>query len=112
MASLNTPVGEDEDSELIEFISGNDELSAEEIIILKSLKEVLEKQLLRLTDKEQKILRLRFGMDDGHPRTLEEIGTNFNVTRERIRQIESRALKKLRTPFRLRNLEEYLEDLR
>lgn len=51
-------------------------------------------------------------MDDGHPRTLEEIGTNFNVTRERIRQIESRALKKLRTPFRLRNLEEYLEDLR
>lgn len=112
VASLNTPVGEDENSELIEFISGNDELSAEEIIILKSLKEVLEKQLLRLTDKEQKILRLRFGMDDGHPRTLEEIGTNFNVTRERIRQIESRALKKLRTPFRLRNLEEYLEDLR
>ena len=110
--SLETPIGEEEDSHLGDFVPDESNMSPEDFTIHEMLKEEIGDVLLTLTEREEQVLRLRFGLDDGSPKTLEEVGQMFGVTRERIRQIESRALKKLRTPFRLRNLEEYLEDLR
>ena len=110
-SSLNTPIGEDEGSELIEFVPIEEEETVEDIVMMEELRESLEEVLLTLTEREQVVLRLRFGMDDGRARTLEEVGRVFNVTRERIRQIEAKALRKLRHPSRLRKLKDYLEGL-
>lgn len=110
-SSLNTPVGEEESTELMELVPIEDETSVEDIVMMGNLRESLDEVLLTLTDREQKVLRLRFGMDDGRARTLEEVGKEFNVTRERIRQIEAKALRKLRHPSRSRKLKDYLEGL-
>lgn len=107
-ASLNSPVGEEEESELGEFIPIDDELQTEDLAMEILLREQLEKVLSTLKEREQIILRLRFGLDDGRGRTLEEVGKMFNVTRERIRQIEAIALRKLRHPSRSRKLKDYL----
>lgn len=107
-ASLNAPIGEDEASELGEMLPQEDTLSIEEIVSEKFLREELERVLSTLTDREQTILRLRCGMDDGRERTLEEVGKIFNVTRERIRQIEAKALRKLRHPSRSRKLKDFI----
>lgn len=110
-SSLNTPVGEDEGTELMEFVPIEEEKSVEDIVMMGNLRESLKDVLSTLTNREQKVLRLRFGIDDGRARTLEEVGKEFNVTRERIRQIEAKALRKLRHPSRLRKLRSYLEGL-
>ena len=110
-SSLNTPVGEEENTELLEFVPIEDEMSVEDIVMMRNLRESINEVLQTLTDREQKVLRLRFGMDDGRTRTLEEVGREFNVTRERIRQIEAKALRKLRHPSRSRKLKAYLEGL-
>lgn len=107
-ASLNAPIGEEEASELGEILPQDDELSIEEIVSEKFLREELERVLNTLTDREQTILILRYGMDDGRERTLEEVGKYFNVTRERIRQIEAKALRKLRHPSRSRKLKDFI----
>ena len=107
-ASLNAPIGEDEASELGEILPQEDAMSIEEIVSEKFLREELERVLSTLTDREQAILRFRYGMDDGRERTLEEVGKIFNVTRERIRQIEAKALRKLRHPSRLRKLKDFI----
>ncbi len=108
--SLETPIGEEEDSHLGDFIQ-DDQVevpveAATESLLHDQLMEVLD----TLTDREQKVLRLRFGLDDGRPRTLEEVGKVFNVTRERIRQIEAKALRKLRHPSRSKKLKDYLDE--
>lgn len=110
-SSLNIPVGEEEGTELMEFVPIEDEKSVEDIVMMGNLRESLEDVLSTLKDREQKVLRLRFGIDDGRARTLEEVGKEFNVTRERIRQIEAKALRKLRHPSRSRKLRSYLEGL-
>lgn len=107
-ASLNAPIGEDQASELGEMLPQEDELSIEEIVSEKFLREELERVLSTLTNREQTILRLRYGMDDGRERTLEEVGKIYNVTRERIRQIEAKALRKLRHPSRSRRLKDFI----
>jgi len=107
-ASLNATVGEDEESELGEFILKEGEPSLEEMIEERFLHAELERVICTLSDREQKVLRLRFGMDDGKPRTLEEIGQMMKVTRERIRQIEAKALRKLRHPSRSKSIKEFL----
>ena len=107
-ASLNAPIGEDQASELGEMLPQEDELSIEEIVSEKFLREELERVLSTLTNREQIILRLRYGMDDGRECTLEEVGKIFNVTRERIRQIEAKALRKLRHPSRSRRLKDFI----
>lgn len=107
-ASLNAPVGEDEESELGEFLPQEEALGTDEQVFAHLLREDLESIIATLTVREQKILRLRFGFDDGKVRTLEEIGQMFNVTRERIRQIEAKALRKLRHPSRLRRIKDYI----
>lgn len=107
--SLDLPIGEDEDIPLGELVQQEDEISIEDIVAAKMLREQLEEVLDTLTDREQKVLRLRFGLLDGRARTLEEVGRKFNVTRERIRQIEAKALKKLRHPSRSRKLKDYLD---
>lgn len=109
-ASLDTPVGEDQDSVLGDFIPMDEAISVEQIIFNKELRQELETVIATLTPKEQEILKLRFGWDDNHPRTLEEIGTIFGVTRERIRQIEAKVVRKLRHPSRSRRLKDFLED--
>lgn len=109
-SSLNSPVGEEESSELMELIPIENEESIEDILVMGNLREDIEKALLDLSEREQQVLRLRFGFDDGHPRTLEEVGKMFNVTRERIRQIETKALKKLSHPARAKKLKVYLEE--
>ncbi len=108
--SLESPVGEEEDSHLGDFISDENAPVPAEAAAFSLLKEQLVEVLGTLTDREQKVLRLRFGLDDGRARTLEEVGKEFNVTRERIRQIEAKALRKLRHPSRSRKLRDYLED--
>ena len=107
--SLETPIGEEEDSHLGDFLPDDDVPAPSEAAASMILKEQLDDVLYTLTDREQKVLRLRFGLDDGRARTLEEVGKEFNVTRERIRQIEAKALRKLRHPSRSRKLKEFLE---
>ena len=108
--SLETPIGEEEDSHLGDFIQDENVPVPAEAAAFTLLKEQLGEVLETLTDREQKVLRLRFGLDDGRARTLEEVGREFKVTRERIRQIEAKALRKLRHPSRSRKLKDYLED--
>ena len=107
--SLETPIGEEEDSHLGDFIQDDNVPVPADAAAFTLLKEQLIEVLGTLTEREQKVLRLRFGLDDGRARTLEEVGKEFNVTRERIRQIEAKALRKLRHPSRSRKLKDYLE---
>ena len=107
--SLETPIGEEEDSHLGDFIQDDNVPVPADAAAFTLLKEQLVEVLSTLTEREQKVLRLRFGLDDGRARTLEEVGKEFNVTRERIRQIEAKALRKLRHPSRSRKLKDYLD---
>jgi RNA polymerase primary sigma factor len=107
--SLETPIGEEEDSHLGDFIEDEDALAPAEAASFILLKEQLEEVLETLTPRERDVLRLRFGLEDGKARTLEEVGQKFKVTRERIRQIEAKALRKLRHPSRSKKLKDYLE---
>ncbi|MFR5071207.1 MAG: sigma-70 family RNA polymerase sigma factor [Bianqueaceae bacterium] len=107
--SLETPIGEEEDSHLGDFIPDTEMMIPADAAAFTLLKEQLLDVLGTLTEREQKVLRLRFGLDDGRARTLEEVGKEFNVTRERIRQIEAKALRKLRHPSRSKKLKDYLE---
>lgn len=107
--SLETPIGEEEDSHLGDFIEDDNVPVPADAAAFTLLKEQLEEVLGTLTEREQKVLTLRFGLEDGRARTLEEVGKEFNVTRERIRQIEAKALRKLRHPSRSRKLKDYLE---
>ena len=107
--SLETPIGEEEDSHLGDFIQDDNVPVPADAAAFTLLKEQLEEVLGTLTEREQKVLTLRFGLEDGRARTLEEVGKEFNVTRERIRQIEAKALRKLRHPSRIRKLKDYLE---
>ena len=108
--SLGTPIGEEEDSHLGDFIQDNNVEVPADAATYTLLHEQLMDVLSTLTEREQKVLRLRFGLDDGRPRTLEEVGRQFNVTRERIRQIEAKALRKLRHPSRSKILKDYLDE--
>lgn len=108
--SLETPIGEEEDSHLGDFIQDDNVLVPQDAAAFTLLHEQLMEVLLTLTEREQKVLRLRFGLDDGRPRTLEEVGKQFSVTRERIRQIEAKALRKLRHPSRSKKLKDYLDE--
>ncbi|MBQ8296126.1 MAG: RNA polymerase sigma factor RpoD [Clostridia bacterium] len=107
--SLETPIGEEEDSHLGDFIEDEKTTTPSESVAFTMLKEQLLGVLDTLTPREEKVLRLRYGIDDGKPRTLEEVGKEFNVTRERIRQIEAKALRKLRHPSRSKKLKDFLE---
>lgn len=107
--SLETPIGEEDDSHLGDFIEDHDALAPSEAAAYELLKEQLEDVLDTLTDREENVLRLRFGLDDGRTRTLEEVGKVFGVTRERIRQIEAKALRKLRHPSRSKRLKDFLD---
>ena len=107
--SLETPIGEEEDSHLGDFIPDEDALAPAEAAAYSLLKDQIEEVLGSLNEREQKVLKLRFGLEDGRARTLEEVGKEFNVTRERIRQIEAKALRKLRHPSRSRKLKDYLD---
>ena len=106
--SLETPIGEEDDSHLGDFIKDDDSPSPQDAASYTMLREQLEEVMKTLTPREAKVLRLRFGLDDGKARTLEEVGKQFNVTRERIRQIEAKALRKLRHPSRSKKLKEYM----
>ena len=108
--SLETPIGEEEDSHLGDFIQDEHVMVPAEAAAFTLLHEQLMEVLDTLTDREQKVLKLRFGLEDGRPRTLEEVGREFNVTRERIRQIEAKALRKLRHPTRSKKLKDYLDE--
>jgi len=107
--SLEKPIGEEEDSHLGDFIPDDDALSPADQVAYTLLKEQLLEAMSGLTPREEKVLRLRFGLDDGRQRTLEEVGREFNVTRERIRQIEAKALRKLRHPSRSKKLKDYID---
>ncbi|MBQ5336704.1 MAG: sigma-70 family RNA polymerase sigma factor, partial [Oscillospiraceae bacterium] len=107
--SLETPIGEEEDSHLGDFIPDDDAPAPAEAASLVLLKEQLNEVLNTLTDREAKVLRLRFGLEDGRSRTLEEVGKEFEVTRERIRQIEAKALRKLRHPSRSKKVKDFLD---
>ena len=107
--SLETPIGEEEDSHLSDFIEDEQSAAPTDAVSSTMLKEQLIGVLDTLTPREEKVLRLRYGLDDGRPRTLEEVGKEFNVTRERIRQIEAKALRKLRHPSRSKRLKDFLE---
>ena len=108
--SLETPIGEEDDSHLGDFIKDERNLSPEEFATNEMLKDEISEVLLTLTEREEKVIRLRFGLEDGKPRTLEEVGQMFGVTRERIRQIEAKALRKLRHPSRSRKLKDFMEE--
>ena len=107
--SLETPIGEEDDSHLGDFIEDEGAMSPDDFASNELLKDELNEVLLELTDREEKVLRLRFGLDDGRTRTLEEVGKEFNVTRERIRQIEAKALRKLKHPSRSKRLKDFLD---
>jgi RNA polymerase primary sigma factor len=107
--SLETPIGEEEDSHLGDFIEDDKTVTPSDSVSTTMLKETLLSVLNSLTPREEKVLRLRYGVDDGRPRTLEEVGREFNVTRERIRQIEAKALRKLRHPSRSKHLKDFLD---
>ena len=107
--SLETPIGEEEDSQLGDFIEDEQSAAPTDVVAGSMLKEQLINVLDTLTPREEKVLRLRYGIDDGKPRTLEEVGKEFNVTRERIRQIEAKALRKLRHPSRSKRLKDFIE---
>jgi RNA polymerase primary sigma factor len=107
--SLETPIGEEEDSHLGDFIPDDDAPAPAEAAAYSLLKEQIEEVLGSLNEREQKVLKLRFGLEDGRARTLEEVGKEFDVTRERIRQIEAKALRKLRHPSRSKKLRDYLD---
>ena len=107
--SLETPIGEEEDSHLGDFIEDSKEVSPADAVINLNLKEQTENVLRTLTPREEKVIKMRFGVGDGSEHTLEEVGQNFAVTRERIRQIEAKALRKLRHPSRSRRLRAFLE---
>ena len=106
--SLETPIGEEDDSHLVDFIKDERSLSPEDFTTNEMLKEEIKDVLLTLTEREEQVLKLRFGLEDGHQRTLEEVGQLFGVTRERIRQIEAKALRKLRHPSRSKKLKDFL----
>ena len=108
--SLETPIGEEDDSHLGDFIKDEHNMSPEEYTTNELLKDEIDDILLTLTEREEKVIRLRFGLEDGKARTLEEVGQMFGVTRERIRQIEAKALRKLRHPSRSRKLKDYLDN--
>ena len=108
--SLETPIGEEDDSHLGDFIKDERNMSPEEYATNEMLKQEISNVLLTLTEREEKVIRLRFGLEDGKSRTLEEVGQKFGVTRERIRQIEAKALRKLRHPSRSRKLKDYMGD--
>ena len=108
--SLETPIGEEDDSHLGDFIKDENNMSPEEFAEHELLKDEIDEVLLTLTEREEKVIRLRFGLEDGKSRTLEEVGQMFGVTRERIRQIEAKALRKLRHPSRSKKLKDYLSD--
>nr|WP_255570678.1 RNA polymerase sigma factor RpoD [Cohnella sp. CFH 77786] len=108
--SMETPIGEESDSHLGDFIEDPDAIAPEDVAAYEMLKEQMKDILDTLTDREENVLRLRFGLDDGRTRTLEEVGKVFGVTRERIRQIEAKALRKLRHPSRSKRLKDFLED--
>jgi len=107
--SLETPIGEEEDSHLGDFIEDRTAVAPADVASYKLLKEQIDEVLSTLSPRERRVLQLRFGLDDGRARTLEEVGKEFGVTRERIRQIEAKALRKLRHPSRSRRLKDYLE---
>ena len=107
--SLETPIGEEDDSHLGDFIEDEGAMSPDDYASNELLKDELNEVLLELTDREEKVLRLRFGLDDGRTRTLEEVGKEFNVTRERIRQLEAKALRKLKHPSRSKRLKDFLD---
>ncbi len=108
--SLETPIGEEDDSHLGDFIEDKDALSPDQYANNELLKDEIDLILSTLTDREEKVIRLRFGLEDGRTRTLEEVGKEFDVTRERIRQIEAKALRKLKNPTKSKRLKEFLED--
>jgi RNA polymerase primary sigma factor len=108
--SLETPIGEEEDSQLGDFIEDNQAVVPPDAASFSMLQEQISQVLDTLAERERKVIELRFGLVDGHPRTLEEVGKEFGVTRERIRQIESKTLAKLRHPSRSSKLKDYLED--
>ncbi len=107
--SLETPIGEEEDSHLSDFVPDDEAISPAEAASNLILREQIEDVLAKLTQRERDVLKMRFGLEDGYPRTLEEVGRHFKVTRERIRQIEAKALKKLRHPSKSRKLREFLD---
>ena len=109
--SLETPIGEEGDSHLSDLIEDRTEISPAEAVMNVNLKERTAHVLRTLSSREEKIIRMRFGMEDGSERTLEEVGRSFAVTRERIRQIEAKALRKLRQPSRSRTLKAFLDDV-
>ena len=108
--SLETPIGEEDDSHLGDFIEDKDALSPDQYANNQLLKDEIDLVLKTLTEREEKVLRLRFGLDDGRTRTLEEVGKEFDVTRERIRQIEAKALRKLKNPNKSRRLKEFMNE--
>ena len=108
--SLETPIGEEDDSHLGDFIKDEHNMSPEDYTTNELLEDEIDDVLLTLTEREEKVIRLRFGLEDGKVRTLEEVGQMFGVTRERIRQIEAKALRKLRHPSRSRKLKDYLDN--
>ena len=108
--SLETPIGEEEDSHLGDFVPDESNMSPEDFTVHEMLKEEISDVLLTLTDREEQVIRLRFGLEDGSSKTLEEVGQMFGVTRERIRQIEAKALRKLRHPSRSRKLKDFLNE--
>jgi RNA polymerase primary sigma factor len=107
--SLETPIGEEEDSHLGDFIEDRNTLAPADAASFQLLKEQVDDVLYTLSDREARVLQLRFGLEDGRQRTLEEVGRDFGVTRERIRQIEAKALRKLRHPSRSKKLRDFLE---
>lgn len=108
--SLETPIGEEEDSHLVDFIEDNKAVAPSDVAAHTMLREHLFAALHKLTPREEKVIRLRYGLDDGRQRTLEEVGKEFDVTRERIRQIEAKALRKLRQPSKSKKLRDYLDN--